>query len=132
MRVVYTAGVWDLLHDGHLRFLEASAALGDQLIVGVVTDEGAAAYKRVPIQPESARMALVRGLQCVDAALLQPGTDPTPVLELLRPDIMTHGDDWEKLREGDESLDRLGVEWVVLPYGHGKGTTGIIDRIREG
>lgn len=130
MRVIYTAGVWDLLHDGHLRFLEASAALGDQLVVGVVTDDGAAAYKRRPIMPEGARLALIRGLACVDAAMLQPGTDPTPILELLRPDVMTHGDDWSELLEGQETLERLAVEWVILPYGAGTGTTGLIERIQ--
>jgi len=63
--------------------------------------------------------------------VLQPTTDPTPVLEIIRPHVMTHGDDWKRLREGNETLVRLGVEFVLLPYGNGKGTTGIIERIRH-
>jgi bifunctional ADP-heptose synthase (sugar kinase/adenylyltransferase) len=56
-------------------------------------------------------------------AVLQPTTDPTPVLERLRPDVMTHGDDWERLREGQETLERLGIEWQLVPYTPGISTT---------
>lgn len=137
MRVIYTAGVWDLFHAGHLRFLRASKALGDVLVVGVLTDDGAAAYKRRPVQHEHERLELVQSIGFVDAAFLQPGTDPTSVIMALngigkRPDVMTHGDDWTELREGNETLRALGVELALLPYGNGTGTTGIIERIRAG
>src|SRR5690606_5599488 len=72
MRVIYTAGVWDLLHTGHIRFLQASRALGDRLIVGVVSDDGAAAYKRRPIISEHDRFAMINALSCVDIAVRQP------------------------------------------------------------
>lgn len=136
MRVIYTAGVWDLLHTGHIRFLQASRALGDRLIVGVVSDDGAAAYKRRPIISEHDRFAMVNALSCVDIAVRQPGTDPTPVLDMLVGDMgipivaMTHGDDWSELREGNKTLERYGIRLVLLPYGSGKGTTGIIHEIR--
>lgn len=135
-RIVYHAGVWDLFHAGHLQALEASRGLGDMLIVGVVTDLGAAAYKaRSPVIGEAERLRIVSALACVDAAFLQPGTDPTPVLLALdalglRPAIMAHGDDWSELREGSETLRRLGIEWRTVPYGDGAGTTGLIERIR--
>jgi glycerol-3-phosphate cytidylyltransferase len=137
MRVIYHAGVWDLFHAGHLDILERSKALGDLLVVGVVSDEGAAAYKdRAPVVSQDERLRIVSALRCVDAAYLQPGTDPTPVLELLAaqgdcPRAMVHGDDWRALREGQGTLDRLGIELVLLPYGPGRGTTGLIERIRE-
>lgn len=135
MRVIFTAGVFDLLHDGHLQFLRASKALGDVLVVGVLTDKGAAAYKRTPVMDEGVRLELIRSLQFVDAAFLQPGTDPSAVLFALRgigmtPAVMTHGDDWSTLREGNETLRVLGMELVLLPYGKGGGTTEIIERIR--
>jgi cytidyltransferase-like protein len=139
MKIVYTAGVWALFHAGHLAFLERSKALagfGGKLIVGVLTDDGAAAYKPRPVVHQDERLRIVSALSCVDAAFLQPGTDPSPVLCALdalglRPDLMTHGDDWTQLREGGETLARLGIELVLLPYGPGQGTTGIIRRIRE-
>lgn len=115
MKVVYTAGVFDLLHGGHLHLLRESAALGDMLVVGVVSDDGAAAYKRRPVQDEATRMEVIQALRMVDHVVLQHGTDPTPVLESLLPDVMTHGDDWVRLREGHESLERLGVEWKLIP-----------------
>jgi cytidyltransferase-like protein len=136
-RVIYTAGVWDLFHAGHLQVLEASRRLGDLLVVGVLTDDGAAAYKRRPVINQADRLRIVAGLRCVDAAVLQPGTDPSPVLDALaalglRPEAMTHGDDWRELREGMGTLERLGIRLELLPYGPGPGTTGIIQRIQEG
>jgi len=131
LKVVYTAGVWDLLHTGHLNILRRSKALGDILVVGVVTDLGVAAYKpRPPIYNEHARLEIVRSLDFVDAAILQPGTDPSPILEFLaavgcRPDVMTHGSDWEKLKEGQETLERLGIGWKILPYTPDVSTTRV-------
>ena len=136
MRIVYTAGVWDLFHEHHLSLLERSRALGDRLVVGVVTDEGTAAYKpEPPVNREHHRLRVIQGLRCVDAAFLQPGTDPSPVLRALAavgvvPEVMTHGDDWSELREGNETLAELGIRLVLLPYGLGGGTTAIKARIR--
>jgi len=130
-KVIYSAGVWDLLHTGHLNILRRSKALGDILVVGVVTDLGVAAYKpRPPIYNEHARLEIVRSLDCVDAAILQPGTDPSPILEFLaavgcRPAVMTHGSDWEELKEGQETLERLGIEWEILPYTPDVSTTRV-------
>lgn len=129
MRVIFTAGVFDLLHEGHLNILRASKALGDLLIVGVVTDQGTAAYKgRIPVHPEHVRLDLVRSLRFVDGAFLQPGTDPSPVLSSLAacglcPEVMTHGDDWTELREGNETLAQLGIRLELLPYTRGISTT---------
>lgn len=131
MRVVYTAGCFDLLHDGHLNLLRQSRALGDRLIVGVVSDEGAALYKRRPVQSETTRLKVVRALLGVDMAVIQETTDPTPVLELLRPDIMTHGDDWGALLKGQDTLRRLGVEWRTVPYTHGISTSEIRAKMEE-
>ena len=132
-RVIYTAGVFDLLHAGHLQILRRSRELGDALVVGVVSDDGTEAYKgRRPVQPEQERIELVESLPWVTLALVQPTTDPTLILEAIRPAAMTHGDDWAELRQGQATLDRLGIEWVLLPYvpdgGHMSGPSS---RIRE-
>jgi cytidyltransferase-like protein len=136
MKIVYAPGVWDLMHGGHRRFLQASKELGDFLIVGVLSDEGAAAYKRRPAQSQEERRGNVADLRYVDLTVNQPGTDPTPVLDRLTllglcPSVLTHGDDWSRLREGMATLSQLGIELVLLPYGPGEGTTGILRRIRE-
>lgn len=131
-RTVYTAGVFDLLHRGHLNLLHASRALGDRLIVGVVSDAGAEAYKRRPIQDQETRLQVIRALRCVDVAILQPTTDPTPILEAVRPDIMTHGDDWSRLREGHETLERLGIQFRLLPYTPGVSTSMLLAYLERG
>lgn len=128
-RIVYTAGIFDLLHVGHLNILHQSRALGEILVVGVVSDEGAMAYKRRPIQDEQTRLRIIRDLRMVDFAVIQPTTDPTPVLEIIRPEIMTHGSDWKELREGRETLIRLGIRWQLIPYTAGVSTSGTIARM---
>jgi rfaE bifunctional protein nucleotidyltransferase chain/domain len=123
-RVIYTAGVFDLLHRGHLNLLWQSRQLGDVLVVGVVSDAGCRDYKgRLPVENVYQRMRAIERLGFVDLVLLQPTTDPTPLLERVRPDVMVHGDDWPRLREGHETLGRLGIEWVLVPYTPGVSTT---------
>jgi glycerol-3-phosphate cytidylyltransferase len=140
MNTVYTAGVFDLFHAGHLSVLERSKALageGGKLVVGIVSDLGAAAYKpRAPLIGEQERLRIVSALECVDAAFLQPGWDPSPVLYALaalgvRPKAMTHGDDWTELREGMDTLRRLGVEFVTFPLLRVNGSPMSTTRIRE-
>lgn len=116
-RVVFTAGVFDLLHRGHINLLWRSKQLGDVLVVGVVSGGGVKAYKgHLPIQTVDVRMRQVAALGFVDVVEFQATTDPTPLLERFRPDVMTHGDDWDRLREGHETLERLGIEWILIPY----------------
>ena len=123
-RVIYTAGVFDLLHRGHLNMLWASKALGDVLVVGVLSSDGCAAYKgRLPVENLHERMMAVERLRFVDVVVRQGGTDPSDNLERFRPDVMTHGDDWDRLREGHETLVRLGVEWRLVPYTPDVSTT---------
>jgi glycerol-3-phosphate cytidylyltransferase len=130
VRIVYCPGVWDLCHIGHLNILNASKALGDLLVVGVVSDDGAEAYKfRRPVHDEQTRLAVIRALRMVDFAVLQPTTDPTPVLEVIRPHVLTHGSDWEQLREGQETLERLGIEFTLLPYTWGTSSSELIETL---
>lgn len=119
-RIVMASGVFDLLHVGHVSLLFRAKQLGDVLVVGVLTDAGTEAYKyRRPVDSEADRLAAVRALGCVDVAVLQEETDPTPLLERFRPDVLVHGDDWVELRAGQETVARLGIEWVLLPYTQG-------------
>jgi len=123
---VYIAGCWDLLHIGHLNILQRAKALGDVLIVGVLTDDGAAAYKNRPIIREDDRLCLVSALKCVDMAILQSDTDPTKngELQLIDPDILVHGDDWHKI-PGQEWMFRNRKEVMFLDYTPGVSTTEI-------
>ena len=122
--VVYTAGVWDLFHRGHLNLLWQSRQLGDVLIVGVVTDRGVVAYKdREPVDNLWERMGKIEDLHWVDMVMEQEGTDPSYNLRRILPDVFTHGSDWERLKEGHETLEELGIEYVSIPYTPGISTT---------
>lgn len=135
-RIIYTAGVFDLFHRGHVEILEESAALGDLLYVGVVSDAGTEAYKgRRPMFREDERREIVAAMRCVDRVFLQPGTDPSPVLrELarqgLKPSVMTHGDDWARLKEGNETLLELGIGFHLIPRTRGRFTSRLIEQIK--
>lgn len=134
MRIVYAPGVFDLLHSGHRNFLRRSRELGDFLIAAVLTDEGAEAYKRRPVQPLEERRGNVADLPYVDLAIVQGGTNPTLELSYLtqmglKPEILTHGDDWPELRSGMETLNKLRIEYVTVPYTHGVSTTETIARL---
>lgn len=123
-----TSGVFDLLHRGHLNLLWRSRQLGDVLIVGVVSDSGTFAYKQVfPVENVQQRINNLRRLGFVDVVVEQATTDPTPLLKRFLPDVYTHGSDWSRLKEGHETIDHLGIEWVLLPY-----TEGITSTILRG
>jgi len=122
--VVYTAGVWDLFHRGHLNILWQSRKLGDILVVGVVSDWGVVAYKdREPIDNIWERMRTIQELPWVDLVMQQETTDPSDNLRRILPDVFTHGSDWERLREGHDTLEELGIEYVSIPYTPGISTT---------
>lgn len=116
-RVVMTSGVFDVLHRGHLNHLWMARQLGDMLVVGVVGDSGAREYKgQFPLQPVEMRMRNVARLNFVDVVASQDTTDPTPLLYRYRPSVFCHGDDWQRLIRGQETIDQLGIEFVLLPY----------------
>lgn len=116
-RVVYVPGVFDLLHAGHINLLWRARQLGDVLIVGVVSSWGCREYKGTsPKQGLPARVEAIRQLTFVDVVEEQESTDPTPQLVRFRPQVLVHGDDWKRLIKGNETLERLGIELVLLPY----------------
>jgi cytidyltransferase-like protein len=133
MSVVFTAGVWDILHIGHLNLLRRAKALGDTLIAGVLTDEAAARYKPRPVMPFEQRLELVRALRMVDDVATVHDTNATPVLIELDADILVHGSDishkpgWEI---GQTWMREHGKQFVVLPYTEGVSSTTLKDAVR--
>lgn len=124
VRVVMTSGVFDILHRGHLNFLWMSKQQGDILVVGVVSDAGVFEYKNIwPRQSLEERIKSVRQLSFVDFVEEQETTDPTPLIERFGPDVFTHGDDWDRLLRGQETIERRGIEFLLLPYTKGISST---------
>jgi D-glycero-beta-D-manno-heptose 1-phosphate adenylyltransferase len=134
-KVVFTNGCFDLLHVGHVRYLEEARALGDALIVGVNTD---ASVKRLgkggdrPFTPEADRARVLAALACVDRVVLFGEDTPLALITRLSPDILVKGGDYQ-LDEivGREEVIARGGRVVALPFVPGYSSTGLIDRIRS-
>lgn len=125
---VFTSGSFDLFHVGHLNILEKSAALGDELIVGVSTDELIMEYKGMkPIIPFEERFRIVSALACVTRAVKQVKLTEISQLQREQIDIVTIGDDWiNKYLEGLEWMkSQEGKQVVYFPYTPGVSTTTI-------
>ena len=125
--VVYTCGTFDLFHIGHLRMIQAGAALGDTLIVAVSTDELVEKYKGIrPTVPFEERMEIVRSLKGVDLVVAQHSQDKVAAWERIGFDVWVVGDDWfasEKYAGYKRDLEDRGVRCVFLPYTGGVSST---------
>lgn len=129
---VFTSGSFDMFHIGHLNILERSAALGDELIVGVSTDELIQHYKGMPpIIPFEERFRIVSSLKCVTKVVKQVKLTEVAQLQREGIDIVTIGDDWiNKYLEGLEWVKKQpGKEVVYFPYTPGVSTTSIKKKI---
>jgi len=133
-KVVFTNGCFDLLHLGHVRYLEEARSLGDALIVGVNTDASVQRLDKKPprpINPEGDRAALVAALACVDRVVLFGEDTPLELITALQPDILVKGGDY-RLEEivGREVVLARGGEVKVIPLVPGYSTTALLARIR--
>lgn len=119
-KVVYTAGVFDCFHIGHLNLLRNARELADELLVAVSTDELVSSYKnRTPLVPFEERIEIVRAIRCVDRAVPQTDRDKFKAWEEFRFDVWAIGNDWygdPYYMELKERFDAVGVETVFLPY----------------
>lgn len=135
-RVVFTNGVFDILHVGHVRYLQAARALGDALLVGVNSDASVNRLKgpERPLNPEDERAELLAALACVDGICVFGEDTPHALIEAVRPDIHAKGGDYktpDALPEA-ELVRSLGGEVVILQLVPGRSTTGLIARMQGG
>jgi rfaE bifunctional protein nucleotidyltransferase chain/domain len=132
--VVFTNGVFDLLHPGHVRYLQKARALGDALIVGVNSDRSVRAIKgpQRPITPEAERAELLAALAAVDAAVVFDEDTPHAIIAAIQPDILVKGADWaEDAIVGRDIVEARGGRVVRMPIEPGYSTSGIIDKARR-
>jgi D-beta-D-heptose 7-phosphate kinase/D-beta-D-heptose 1-phosphate adenosyltransferase len=132
--IVSTNGVFDVLHVGHVRYLQAARALGDLLVVGINTDAGTGRLKgpERPFVPEDERAELVAALECVDYVTLFDESTPEALLMTLRPDIHVKGGDYDPTTMPETSVvEHGGGRVVVLPFVAGRSTTDLVERIRR-
>ena len=132
--VVFTNGVFDLLHPGHVRYLQRARALGDALIVGLNADASVRRNKGParPLNPQHERAEVLAALACVDAVVVFPEDTPAEIIGALQPDILVKGADWPADQIiGRDVVEARGGRVVRVPVEEGYSTTAIVDRIRR-
>ncbi len=134
-RVVFTNGVFDLLHPGHVRYLQQARALGDALIIGVNSDRSVRANKGPsrPITPENERAELLAALACVDAVAIFDAETPADLIQRIQPDVLVKGADWAAdAIVGRDTVEARGGKVVRVDVEPGWSTTRILEKIRGG
>jgi D-glycero-beta-D-manno-heptose 1-phosphate adenylyltransferase len=134
-RLVFTNGVFDLLHPGHVRYLQAARREGDVLIVGINSDRSVRANKGParPIMPEHERAEVLEALACVDAVVVFDEETPAKIIDALQPDVLVKGADWAAdAIVGRDTVEARGGKVVRMPIESGWSTSAIIERARSG
>ena len=134
-RLVFTNGCFDLLHPGHVRYLDQARRLGDALVVALNSDQSVRAIKGEgrPILSESERAEVMAALEAVDYVTIFDEETPRELIASLLPDILVKGGDWAPDQiVGREEVEAAGGKVLSLPYVEGSSTTDIINRIKEG
>lgn len=131
-RIVFTNGCFDLLHLGHVDYLEKARALGDRLVVGLNTDASVSAIKPGrPIQDERSRARIMAALAFVDAVVFFGDDTPLHLIELVQPDILVKGDDYTiEGIVGHELVLNRGGQVLTVPLVAGYSTSRIVTKIR--
>lgn len=128
--IVFTNGCFDLLHFGHIDYLEKAKALGNKLIVGVNADASVQRLKGIhrPIQDQTSRLRVLAALQAVDAVVLFEEDTPLELIQILQPDILVKGGDYK-------AEDVVGKQWVkevqIIPFVDGYSTSLIEKKIKN-
>ena len=134
-RIVFTNGCFDLMHVGHVRYLQAARALGDLLVVGVNSDLSVRSLNKAPdrpIVPEGQRAEVMAALGCVDVVVIFPEPDPHALIAAVQPDVLVKGGDWSVDRiVGRDIVEARGGTVRTIPLVPGLSTTALIHRIRS-
>lgn len=132
-KIVFTNGCFDILHAGHVDYLERARGLGDWLVVGLNSDDSVRRIKKEgrPVNPVQDRARVLAGLGCVDFVLVFDQDTPYELIKLVRPHILVKGGDWSLDRiVGRDIVESLGGKVLSLEFKSGYSTTSIISRIK--
>lgn len=134
-KLVFTNGVFDILHAGHVQYLRKARELGDLLIVGLNSDESVRRLGKAPIRPINGladRMAVVEALRWVDGAISFVEDTPEAVISILKPEVHVKGGDYQADDMPETKLvQSYGGQVVILPLLQGRSTTDILKRLAE-
>lgn len=135
-RIVFTNGCFDILHRGHVEYLQEAAALGNRLVVGVNSD---ASVRRLgkgddrPLNDQDSRAKVLAALRCVDAVVIFDEDTPLEMITALQPDVVAKGGDWKPEQiVGADVVKARGGEVRSLKLVDGFSTTALVEKIRRG
>lgn len=131
-KVVFTNGVFDLLHVGHLDYLTKSKKMADLLIVGLNSDSSSRLLKGEgrPLNSETDRAELLTGLKCVDLVVIFPEETPLELIKILKPDLLVKGSDYSTDEiVGSEFVESYGGKVLSIELKAGYSTSGLIEKI---
>jgi rfaE bifunctional protein nucleotidyltransferase chain/domain len=136
LKLVLTNGCFDLLHAGHVRYLEAARALGDALAVAINGDESVRTLKGEgrPLNNENDRAEVIAAFECVDHVIIFPEVRATNLLEKVPPAIYVKGGDYRPdtlHAEERAALERVGAEIRILPFEQGHSTSTLIEKVKR-
>ncbi|MDX5347606.1 MAG: D-glycero-beta-D-manno-heptose 1-phosphate adenylyltransferase [Hymenobacteraceae bacterium] len=133
-KIVFTNGCFDLLHLGHVDYLEKARQLGDKLVVGLNTDASISRIKGAdrPLQDELSRARILASLLFVDAVVLFGEETPYSLIELVQPDVLVKGDDYAVCNiVGHDIVQQKGGEVKTIELVKGYSTTNIVNKIKK-
>jgi rfaE bifunctional protein nucleotidyltransferase chain/domain len=133
-RIVFTNGVFDILHPGHLRYLQAARAHGDLLIVGLNSDASVRRNKGPgrPINPEEERAEVLLALTCVDAVSVFDDDTPADIIRRVQPDVLVKGADWPADQiVGRDTVEGGGGVVIREPIEQGYSSSTIIEKVKR-
>jgi D-beta-D-heptose 7-phosphate kinase/D-beta-D-heptose 1-phosphate adenosyltransferase len=132
--LVFTNGVFDILHKGHVSYLLEARNLGDALIVGLNADSSVRRLKgeKRPIQTEADRAHILASLKCVDAVAIFDDDTPLSLIEFVLPDVLVKGSDWDVSKVvGKDVVEANGGKVLTLDFVEGRSTTGVVEKVIE-
>ena len=133
-RIVFTNGVFDVLHPGHVRYLQQARSFGGALVVGVNADASVRRNKGPdrPINPESERAEIVAALEVVDAVVVFGEDTPAEIIRLVQPDVLVKGSDWPPDQiVGRSTVEARGGQVILVTVEQGYSTTAIVEKVRS-
>ena len=131
-RLVFTNGVFDLLHPGHVRYLQIARDQGDALIVAINSDRSVRGNKGSgrPLVPQAERAEVLAALDCVNAVVVFDDPTPADIVRLIRPHVLVKGADWAAdAIVGRDTVEALGGKVVRIPIEQGWSTSAIIEKV---
>ena len=130
-KLVFTNGSFDILHRGHVTYLEFARAQGDALIIGLNSDASVRRYKGPtrPVNPQADRAHVLAALRAVDGVVIFDEDEPRELIEKVLPHVLVKGSDWAHYVSGRDIVEAHGGRVVLADMVEGRSTTNMIDRI---